>query len=60
MNYSYKVNGKNYPQSQRFVNDSIRKMSEKPEVIKIETHNNGITSERQIEVKGRKGNFTIL
>jgi len=58
--YSYTVNGIEFPQSQKAVNEAIRNMEQRPVVIKFETWNNGKTSQRNIQVKGRgKGYFTI-
>ena len=59
MNYYYTVNGEAYPQSQKSVNQAIRKMQKTPVVVKFETWNNGKTSKRNIQVKGNPGNFTI-
>jgi hypothetical protein len=60
-NYYYTVNGQEF-NSQREVNSMIRKMNEKPVVVKFETWDNGITSKRIIKVKGNaeKNNLTIL
>jgi hypothetical protein len=58
--YYYTVNGHEF-NSQREVNSTIRKMNEKPLVVKFETWGNGKTSKRIIEVKGsvEKKNLTI-
>jgi hypothetical protein len=60
-NYFYTVNGQTV-NTQREVNSTIRKMNEKPIVIKFETWSNGKTSKRVIKVKGsvEKKNLTIL
>jgi hypothetical protein len=57
--YYYTVNEKVLPQSQKAVNDTIRKMKVKPEVIKIENFSNGRVCRKNIEVKGQPGNLTI-
>ena len=60
-NYYYTVNGEKINTTKE-VNQVIRKMAIKPEVIKFESWYNGKTSQRIIDVKGssEKINFTIL